>query len=249
MDGVEADAIRRFAEVVRANGKLSINMRLWVTANFLCRQPYENIYEFGARMSKLSSRIQDDIFKEKLGSYYRRRIAFDDLLVDGRGLQYAALNIGGMGPSRYGEFCVVFRPEARTGGRRVVYLKADSLNDYTSDAGDVHVARVREDLAAEESKHHLAALKHSDMIAHRADAEWCNMLCCDTAYIEALCAGRIELEDVAELRVAAGELARLWGLAFEDFSRRLAPGERAMANDFVQLLDAAGARGMPVQGV
>jgi hypothetical protein len=68
------------------------------------------------------------------------------------------------------------------------------------------------------------------------------MLCCSDTYIEALYTGKIELENVAEVRVAKAQMNQLWDLAFEDFSRRLEPGERALANDFIQLLGSVRAR-------
>jgi hypothetical protein len=156
---------------VATKGQISINMRLWVVANFVSEGRYENIYEYSARAAELSGRLQDEILREKLGPYFVRRTTFDNLLINGRQMQYAALNIGGVGPARYGEFCVVFTIESRSGGTPIVYLKADSLVDYTDTSGRVDVDKVRQDLAAEESKHHLAAAKHFDKIGQTPDGE------------------------------------------------------------------------------
>ena len=136
----------------------------------------------------------------------------------------------------------MFTIESRSGAIPIVYLKADSLVDYTDTSGRVDVDKVRQDLAAEESKHHLAAAKHFDKIGQTPDGEWCDMLCCSDTYIEALYTGKIELGNVAEVQIAKAQMNQLWDLAFEDFSRRLAPGERALANDFIQLLGSVRAR-------
>ena len=71
VDNVYATAVQRFAEVVATKGQISINMRLWVVANFVSEGRYENIYEYSARAAELSGRLQDEILREKLGPVLR----------------------------------------------------------------------------------------------------------------------------------------------------------------------------------
>ncbi len=40
--------------------------------------------------------------------YYKDRMFFDDSFENGKRFQYAALNIGGLGPGNFGEFSVIF---------------------------------------------------------------------------------------------------------------------------------------------
>ncbi|HYN78301.1 MAG TPA: hypothetical protein VES73_10975, partial [Lamprocystis sp. (in: g-proteobacteria)] len=51
-----ATAMPAFVERVRADGRISINMRPWVLARFLIRGLYQNIYDWAAETAALSGR-------------------------------------------------------------------------------------------------------------------------------------------------------------------------------------------------
>lgn len=100
-----------FAARVQATGRVSINMRPSALTGLIAGGRHQNVYEWADEQSRLSSRPTIEILQEKLGAYYRRRIHFDDAFDQGRQLRYGALNIGGLGPQRYGQFCTVLRAE------------------------------------------------------------------------------------------------------------------------------------------
>jgi len=92
-------------------------------------------------------------------------------------------------------------------------------------------------------------MKHIDDIPRTDAGGWDSMVCSDRSYIEAIFDARPGRQEVSEIRLPASCYDRLWDIAFADFSRPLEPGEKAEANDFAQLLDAAGTAGIAVRAV
>ncbi|WP_295390832.1 hypothetical protein [uncultured Thiodictyon sp.] len=102
-DGPLATAMAAFVDHIRAQGRIPINMRPWVLSRFLSRGHYQNIYDWATEMADLSGRPRDALLAEKLGTYLTARRTFDGAFADGLCFRYGALNIGGVGPTRYGQ--------------------------------------------------------------------------------------------------------------------------------------------------
>ena len=235
----DAAILDRFAERVIQDGLVSLNMRPWVFSTLLAKGRYQNIYEWAQEQADLSGRSVDEILHEKLGSYFSGRIAFDACFEQGRRFRYGALNIGGAGPTRYGAFCVVLASGFSQGSGPVAYLMRDSLNDYVDVNGNVDTEGIRLDAALHGSRHHLTALKHSDTVLSVAEHGWPSLVCSDSGYIEAIFLADVTRQEIDEARIPEQEYQRLRALAFDDFSRCLDEGERALVQDFVDILRAA----------
>jgi len=230
-----AAAMIAFTDLIRTAGRISINMRPWVLSRFLSRGHYQNIYDWAAEIAALCGRPRDALLAEKLGSYLTARRTFDDAFADGLCFRYGALNVGGAGPSRYGQFCIVARPEYPDDGRGAVYLAGDSLSLYITPQDGLREDRLRQDATPQTHCHCLALLKHHGDLDRPADA-WPFLLCSDDDYLEAIFVAPFTPAQVQEVRIAAAEQQTLWELAFDSFSRKLDAGERALGQDFVDVL-------------
>lgn len=111
-------------------------------------------------------------------------MAFDHTFEDGEKLKYAALNIGGPGSTRYGDYCVVIKRDQSEQYSDLAFIKEDSLNYVQNNS--VNLTKLSQDIANRESIHVLACIKHeSDIKGCNADG-WAGIICCDECYIEAI---------------------------------------------------------------
>lgn len=227
-----APAFEEFLCEVSNNGRVSMNMRPCIAADLLHRDQYKNMYEAVAEEAALTGRETREILRQRLGKYFEKRIRFDAVFSEGRSFKYGALNIGGVGATRYGSFCVVLKPSFPD---RVAYLKQDSLNRYADEHGNFDEEAFQSDLACHSHRQLLAALKHAHEIESRKD-NWSTMLCCDSEYIEAIFVGAVNKSTVDEVRVSASEHRTLWDLCFDAHARKLSNAEHALAHDFRQIL-------------
>lgn len=235
----ELDSFDRFAERIRIAALVSMNMRPWVLTEVVLNG-HQNIYEWATEQSVLSGRPQREILNEKLTTWFERRLRFDTAFDDGEHFRYGALNVGGVGSTRYGNFCVVLKGAFLEGLTTLAYLKNDSLRCYFTHAGLVDDMRLRAEVALHEHRHYLAALKHASALSRGSDSEWAQMVCSDSEYIEAIFIGDVSMPEIEEVRVQRTEYERLWNLAFSDFGSSRKDEERALLNDFVVILRAAG---------
>jgi len=228
--------LAQFSNVILTKGRISINARLWVLSTFLSGGEFHNMLKYCQELATLSAKPLDEILRHKLGAYYEKRIKFDKHFTGASEWHYGALNIGGMGASNYGPFCIVFGPELNTSKQTILYLKEDSLNAYSDDDGTVRIVELSEDISTDAAKHYLATLKLTRAIETSEPAEWAELLCSNNDYIEVVISTQITTSHIEELRVSEEEWHSLFDLAFEDMKRKLTNGERALAHDFVQVL-------------
>src|SRR5689334_17505079 len=72
-----AAVLRDFADWVLAEGLISVNLRLLVVVELINSGNYQNIYEWAAEQSGLCGRPSEDLLKERLGTFYDKRVTFD----------------------------------------------------------------------------------------------------------------------------------------------------------------------------
>ena len=229
--------LRRFEEAVTKHGRVALNMRPWIAAEFVRTGKYLNMNDAVREDAALSGRPENELLRERLGRFYQKRVSFDATFDDGCRFQYGVLNIGSAGPRSYGLFCFVLKKTFPKAGDRVAYLKRDSLNGYVADDGRVDTGSLHGDLAPHSHRHRLAALKHSDDLDTRR-ADWPAMLCSDDDYVEAIFVADLGKTRVSEIRIARSDYESLWELCFRAHGRRLSDGEKALAFDFRVVLEA-----------
>jgi hypothetical protein len=244
-----AACLTGFADRVTESGTASINMRPWVLGSLLSGRPHQNIYEWAAEQASLSGRPRADILRERLRSWYDRRVAFDAAFDDGERFRYGALYLGGLGASSYGQFCTVLREEFLKQQPRLAHLANDSLSTYVSSANVVDEEAIRRDSAPHSHRGLLAALKHADALPGKGESDWAALLCNDSDYVEAIFVGDLTAELIERVRVSKMEYNRLWNLAFSDFGAERKEEERALAHDFESIVRLLGERDMELEQV
>lgn len=234
----ELGLLQQFANDVVANGRVAINMRPWIAADFVHNNRYQNMYATVAEEAELSGRSPNELLRERLGTFFETRTTFDSSFDRGARFQYGALNIGGAGATRYGIFCVVLNRDFSEDCELVVYLKTDSLSGYMAAGGTLEEAALGRDIAPDTHRQQLAALKHAHELELH-DGNWAKMLCSENEYIEVIFVVNLETGMVAEVRIAEHNYQELWDLCFNSHGRALSPGEKALAFDFLTMLRAA----------
>ena len=229
--------LAKFLDEVSSKGRVSVNMRPWITADLLQGGKYYNMYEVVDEDAAFSGRDSDELLRERLGKYYKKRTSFARLFEEGHKFRYGALNIGGAGTPSYGPFCVVLKQSFPETSERVAYVKQDSLNGYTDEDGNLDRVSFQKDLACHSHRQYLAALKHAHELEIRKD-EWPKMLCSNADCVEAIFIAVVEVSKIEEVRVPAIEHKRLWDLCFNAHGRKLTDEERALGHFFRQILRA-----------
>jgi len=234
----EQAALRSFAKAVQERGRISLNMRLVPLNGFLTSGSRWTVYEFAAQEAAVSGRPADEIVREKLGPYYGKRIAFDRCFEGGETFHYGNLNMGGLGCSKYGRFCVVLRGDFPHDAAGAAYVPGDSLQRYVSGEGTpvVDHARLADEVAPHSHRGCLACLKHSTDVCHLAEDAWAGCLCSEDTFVEAIFMERPRREDVESVRVASAHYEQLADLAFDDYARDLPEAERAIVGHFGMIL-------------
>lgn len=188
-DQDEIDILDKFARTIKDEWTISINIGPRELTHFLILGFYMNIYEKKERdkenLKEYKSVIPvEEAVEKHLGDNYERRAAFERLFGNGKKFRYGALNIGGLGLRKFGEFCVVIKRKQSRNYVSLAFIKRDSL-DYV-DRDQVDVERLRQNVADRESVHFLACLKHEDDIKRIPSDEWASSICRDGCYIEAV---------------------------------------------------------------
>jgi hypothetical protein len=231
------DSLVAFVDVVRCGGRVAVNMRPWNVVDLIENNRHLNMYEAAEEAATLAGKQPDEILRNRLGDWYARRVAFDDCFLDGRCFRYGALNIGGLGATDYGTFCIVMQRGFPSDGR-VAYLKTDSLCGYTDAGGTVDVASLEVDVAPQTDCHVLAALKHAPDIESLEEGKWPSLLCSNDEYVEVIFVARIRCDVVEEVRVSRKELSIAEDLCFDAHRRKLRNEEKALASIYLNILRA-----------
>jgi hypothetical protein len=242
-------SLERFADRVRDDGRMSINMRQGVLLTFLLSAKHQNIYEWAeGRATRSTTKTAQEIIRERLGTFYELRIAFDSFFVRGAELRYGALNIGGVGASRYGSYCSVVK-DIGAPKFQVAYLRADSLKTYMLPGPRVDGPAVEQDAAPHRERHCLAGIKHAAEVVKRLDAAWPEVLCNNDDYVEAIFVGDLAPDDIECVRMTKADHEDLYDLAFEDFRTKLRPADHLEIDTFIMTLDELAKRGIRLEVV
>jgi hypothetical protein len=236
--GKTAESMEAFAAKVSEAGRVSLNLRPSTLAELVNGGEYRNTHQICQEVADLSGKSLDQALRDRLGKYYNRRMAFDAQFDGGSGFYYGALNIGGAGCVKFGVFCLILKKEFALEGKRVAYLKEDSLNRYVDPSGHVDLKALKHDVAPSSHRHNLAGLKHADQLTTTEQSRWTGLLCCDDQFIEAIFTERVAGNSFGEVRVQAREYDKLFRLAFDACGRKLSDGEYALVQSFEVILRA-----------
>lgn len=252
MDGTAEEArpvLRQFAQKVQDEGKISINMRLSVLLRLVSLGEHQNVYEGADSQAAQSSLTREEILRERLGSYYERRIAFDRHFERGEQLRYGALNLGSLGALRYGEYCAVFSPAFAAGLSELAYLALDSLNSYMLPGPAVDVDRLQQDICLHSHRHYLATLKYAADVCCLPEELWSGLLCSQADYIEAIFVGNLQPESLQVVRMPQVDFEIYFHFAFEEFRGRLSEFDRSLVESFTLTLSHLQRQAIALEGI
>ena len=229
-DQNDLDMLNDFVKLVKDKWAISINMRQWVLNNFLVAGKYENIYglkkergEEIAKVRELEIPLEQAIEKHLKG-YYKSRVTFDRNFEDGEKFKYGALNIGGLGIKKYGEYCVVIKREQLEEHSSLAFIREDSLN-YV-DNHHVNIKQLSQDIANTECVHLLVILKHENDIG-RIPVDICaSMICCDESYIEAITKDEILSSYIESVRMSKKDYHLYYDYLLKDYISEISDMEK-----------------------
>lgn len=236
-----AQRLADFRADVRSGGRVSINMRPNVVSAILIKGQYKNIYKQAEDLAEISGRTVDAELRRLLGGYFDRRIAFDKTLEIPNTAFYAAVNLGGLGASIYGSFCIILNGLAIS-FNRTVYIASDSLKDFVSDDANVDLGSLLANCCSGDALPELCSLKHAYDPLMADPLNWGKMACNDNTYVEAIVDDEFTPSSISEIRIARDEYDELMRLALGGFyDKPKGNAERALAQDFLEILSQAAA--------
>lgn len=210
----------KFAGFVKYRWTISINMKPSDLLKFLSSGRYKNEYEVAISDVEMMKKMGGpdvsvkQLRKKRLKSYYESRTKFNRVFEGGERFKYGALNIGGLGPKKYGSYCVVIKRERSKEFSVLAFIKEDSLNSYV-DGGHADIERLKPDVANRECVHILAVIKHGTDAVGLSANECASMICCDEHYIEAITTDDILNKHINSVRTSKKE-SSLVGKQFFD---------------------------------
>jgi len=230
-------AISAFASWVETQGRISINVGLFVIVRLLNGEPYQNTHEVAEELSSLSGRPSDDLLQERLKGFYALRMAFDKFFSEGRRFYYGALNAGGVGLSPYGEYCAILKWDAVESCEKIAYFPGDTRKICIGPEGTFADATTKL-FVPHSHRHYMVAVKQASRISHTESSGWPYLVCGDECHFESIFVGRVMLENVDLIRIPHRLYETLFDMAFNAIGTSRTPAERALIYDFIQLRKA-----------
>jgi hypothetical protein len=248
--GTAASKLDRFVAVVQSEGRLAVNMRPTVLLRFLVLEGgYRNTYEWADELERRSGEPREELLRLRLKDYYDRRMAFDRLLGQGERLRYGALNLGGLGVTHFGAYCLVFGDAFAVGLAELAYLWADSLETYLLPDCVVDEAGLRRDACPHSHRQFLAALKHGLAAARLAEELWPALVCSPHGFIEAIFAGNPSPGDLQAVRMEQLDYELYSGFLVDAALGRLGQSDRCLVEEFDTLLSLLEENSIPLETV
>ncbi len=236
----KATNAKDFAQWVESKALISINLRLFVITEILNGIPYKNIHEWAQEQASLSGRKKDEILRERLKSFYDKRITFDQAFQEGESFRYGALNAGSLGLSIYSPYCIVLRSSFHDSLAQITCHSGDSLEICFSEVGKFNAAPLTQCVAPFSYRHKLATHRLITEINGSKEDDWQQLLISTDfkQYFEIIFKGDVNLNSLQCVRIDNDEYHKMWGLAFANFGKTLTEPEKALIQDYVQLFRA-----------
>lgn len=196
---------------VSTDGRVSVNMKPARLLEFLETGRRTNVFEWAAEVAR-PGRSKQAILREHLKGWYPGRTRFEKRYAGGGSFHYGALNIGGLGVPRFGDYCAVTKRDAPATETRLVFLSHDSLKGFHDSSGRLLERLLVRGIAVPALVGELSALKlQKDLDGSPED--WPIAVCSDSDFVEAVFSDAPTLDRLEEVRIAKSEYSRLQRLA------------------------------------
>lgn len=234
--------LRKFVKLIKDQWNISLNMKQHALNSFLIAGKYENVYQLKNRIKKKLKKVKnlqvsvEKTIKSHLKDYYIPRKIFNRTFKESKKFKYGTLNIGGLGPTKYGEYCIVIKRKQSEEYSSIAFVKEDSLNNYV-DESQVNIKELAQDIANRECVHFLAALKHVKDIQRILFGKGPCTICCDDCYIEAIIKDDIRNTHIKSVRMSKKDYDMYYNYLYEDFisSKELDDFQRYRLYAFVEM--------------
>jgi len=226
MDRPSNQSVANFAVEVSRKAQISINQRPCDLRDALEEGRFYNIYDVARRIQRRSTSTAGEILEGKLREFAPPRRTFDEVFRHAAKFVYGALNIGGLGATRYGSCCIVFSPARLAKTCELAYLGGDSLKTYFLPSGKLDAPKLARDCATDSHKHHLCALKHLAEIAAWPPEHWFSKVCNRNTYVEAVICGDVSTAHVVAVRFSRIDYEVDWHYAFDAYDEPLGELDR-----------------------
>jgi hypothetical protein len=162
------------------------------------------------------------------------RIAFDETFTDADQIKYGALNIGGLGPSKYHEFCVILSRHSAERYGALAFVKGDSLNyiKYEGSRHTVNIDELSKDVATKKTVHFLTAIKHREDISKVVPERWSTMICNDNDYIESQIKDEILYDHIDHVKISKKDYDNYFAELYRYFKGEASDEEKYRVADF-----------------
>jgi hypothetical protein len=234
----KAAAVREFAAWVEAEALISINDRLYIVVELLTGGRYQTVHEWAREEASLTGQAVEDILRQRLGSFYHRRVAFDGAFKDGETFHYGTLNAGGAGLPKYGSYCLVLTRTFQSALPQVAYLPGDTLRVCFSADGQLDHTKVKALATPHSHRHEMVATRRAAGVVFTPKPDWPDLVIRPGQCFEAVFVGEVVLQGLDCVRVAKAEYDRMWALTFASCGAKPGDAERALMHDFRRLLIA-----------
>lgn len=205
-DGNKSDLLESFGSRVKNEWTLSINMPDRALSEVLDSGKYMNVYELKDNQAEQLMKVgklddsnaksaKEEAVRKHLKNFYEGRKIFDSSISKGEKARYASLNIGGLGTTRYGRYCIIIKREKAEKYKRLAFIKEDSAVNYV-DNGCLLLDKLTRDVANKECVDILAALKHENALENVPSDNWDRLVCNDSDNIEA-----VTLDDILRAHI------------------------------------------------
>ena len=228
--------LKGFVERVKSAARLSFNMRQSTINGMMSSGKHKNMHELAAEeRAKDPTKDREQILRERLKSYYEARMVFDHTFDDGEQFRYSALNIGGLGATHFGEYCVVLKQEFLETCSYLAFIRGDSLKGYVT-GSTVDVDLLRKDVADRPHVHFLAALKHQGELQIQPSERWAVMMCGAGTYIEAVTKQAILVSVVNSVRISRRNHRQRFAELYNAYTGELTEAAQRRVDKFRELL-------------
>lgn len=247
VEGGRRNEVRALSSMIK-DGTASINMSMPNLNRFLKSGQWLNIYEATSWETGMTGNELEEEVSRRIPDFHRQRRTIEKLLRFGHDAHYAALNLGGAGPQRYGVCCVVLNVK-------------NWLPFYTCFGGDpiracfdsegrqvLTDAEILSNFAVGEDAHRIAIIRHEEYLRGAGPAldpaEVRAIVEASDSLIELHRHGPVNRRDVVSVNMSRERRGHYWDLARRASS---APSPYALEFDavpyfteMIQLLDSHG---------
>jgi hypothetical protein len=184
----------------------------------------------GLDRSEKESAVERSLRKH-LKQFYEAGTIFDTAFLNGDKFKYTALNIGSIGASRYGAYCIVIAREKVDRYYTLVFIKEDSAINYVENQ-QVMADRLSHDISDKSCLSFLAAIKHKADIEINSLDKWPSMICNNNVYIEAITTGDILSDHIKSVRISRTFYNSIFNSLKRQFSGQKVSKERLYRMSF-----------------